>query len=99
MRADTTFSDFNRDHGAAIRLLPGAHLTLNSVTFRRTELEGPDSPMWHGIGGSALAAVNGSKISLQVCLPRTAPPVHFPGPAHLLHLLMSLLFHRTLLVC
>lgn len=73
MGADTTFSDFTRDHGAAIRLLPNALLTLVNVAFRRTAVVPPAdiNSQWRGMAGSAITAVNGSRMSLQVC---TASP-------------------------
>jgi hypothetical protein len=71
IRADTTFSDFNRDHGAAIRMLATAQATLVDVAFKRTEvsLPPPDSE-YVGIAGSAITAINNSRIWLEVsCTP------------------------------
>lgn len=69
--AGTTFSDFERDHGAAMRLQSNAYATLVGTSFKRnTVTANPQpKPSLAGITGSAVAATNHSYVwILEVCV-------------------------------
>lgn len=70
VHADTTFKHFERDHGAALRLLPRAYATLVSTAFKRNMVADsePYSPL-AAYAGSAVAAINDSYVWISKVLP------------------------------
>lgn len=62
----STFVDFNRDHGGAVRLTGGTFATVVSTKFKRNAATEAGND-WDGILGSSVAVLEDAAVLLQVC--------------------------------